>query len=92
MTCINKTQKLIAERESKISWEIIGLSLLAFIVLFIGILFYCNHKRNLKQASAQAKKLVKKNEELEFSIEIKNKNIENSSEESKVSSVKESEI
>lgn len=47
-TCINITRQVIADKEAKLTWGVIGLSVLAFMTFFIGIL-YCIHRSNVKQ-------------------------------------------
>lgn len=45
---------MIADKEAKVTWGIVALSVLAFMILFIGIL-YCIHRRNVKQMRSRAK-------------------------------------
>jgi hypothetical protein len=48
------SRQVIADKEAKITWAWVGLGVLAFMILFIGIL-YCIHRRNVKQMRSRAK-------------------------------------
>lgn len=48
------TRQTIANEEAKFTWGIVGLSVLAFMIIFIGCL-YCIHRRNVRQMQRRLK-------------------------------------
>ena len=48
------TRRVIANEEAKFTWGIVGLSVLSFMIIFIGCL-YCIHRRNVRQMQRRAK-------------------------------------
>lgn len=53
-TCMNITRQVMANNEAKITWGIVGVSVLSFMIVFIGCL-YCIHRRNVMQMQKRAK-------------------------------------
>lgn len=57
-TCMAITKRVIANEEAKMTWGIVGLSVLLFMIIFIGCL-YCIHRRNVRQMQKRAKMTTK---------------------------------
>ena len=52
--CMNIRKTVKEHKKAQLTWGIIGLSVIAFLVIFIGCL-YCLHRRNVRQISRRAK-------------------------------------
>lgn len=52
--CMNIRREVIEHKQAQITWGIIAVGVLAFLVFFIGCL-YCLHRRNVRQMNRKAK-------------------------------------
>lgn len=53
-TCLNIRREVIAHQKAQLTWGIIAISVVGFLVFFIGCL-YCLHRRNVRQMNRKAK-------------------------------------
>lgn len=52
--CMSIRRAVIEDKQAKITWTVVALAVVAFLVFFIGCL-YCLHRRNVRQMHSRAK-------------------------------------
>jgi len=53
-TCLSIRKAVIENKAAQMTWAVVGLGVLGFLVFFIGCL-YCIHRRNVRQMNRKAK-------------------------------------